>query len=220
MQVSGYCNIDHENLRPPLHCPADATLFIFDFCGTLFRSNTTKDYLTFLNRKRSIPYKIKHYLYWIIAKFLKDLKIISPNGYIKIRIKTLRGLSEEYLGIQAKAFVYKALPKKANHEVLELLVRQKRMGKNPVILSNTLILLLEPFADKYGIKSFYGSELEFDSHDRCSGKFKTLLASSGKLECLRLHYPDSIIKQACFITDDPVADQDLFNYVKYARVVS
>lgn len=200
-----------------VHWPKDASLYIFDFCGTLFRSNTTKDYLAFLKRTSSMKYKLKYYTYWLVAKLLKDLKLIGPNEYMKIRVKTLQGLPKGHLVEQAKEFLNEFLSKRANVDVLTSLLRLNEMGKGPIILSNTLNLILKPFAEKYNIDRFYGSKVEFDIYGCCTGAYRILLASEGKLEYLRKHYPDKVIRRSWFITDDLVADRDLFEYVEYAQ---
>ncbi len=197
--------------------PQDASLYIFDFCGTLFEGNTTKDYLAFLAAKSSARYKAKHYAYWLVAKLLKDLKVIDPDGYITIRVKTLRGFSRHVLVEQAQAFLDEYLSKRANQEILGLLLHLNTAGKGPIVLSNTLSLILRPFAEKHGLTRCYGSEIAFDAQGKCTGAYKMLLASRGKLHFLRAHYADSVIRQSYFITDDPVADQDLFEYVAYAQ---
>ena len=202
-----------------IHCPDGASLYIFDFCNTVYKSNTTNDYLRFLVRSAGFSYKIRLYTTWIVAKLLKDAKLISPQRYMKTRILALKGLERRYLVHQAGEFLEEELSGKVIEESLTLLLQVKSSGKRIIVLSNTLHLILEPFARKYHIDEYHASELNFDDKGRCLGTYEMHMESMGKLNYISRHHSEDMLGNAFFITDDPKADSDILDFVKYPVVL-
>lgn len=193
----------------------EITIFIFDFCGTIYFSNTTLDFLKFLRHTASLNYRIKHDFLWFIAKLLKDLKIIRPVDYVKIRVRSLKGLKRDYLLEQAVDFLKVFLSTRQNRQIIDFLKFLTQEGKIVIVNSYTLDLIVTPFSKKYQIREFITSKLQFDQFGIATGAYEVNLQSLGKLHSLEKLYSHKILKNSAFFTDDPIADQDIFNFVRF-----
>jgi phosphoserine phosphatase len=109
----------------PVQFPDDARMYIFDFCGVLYRCNTTKEFIRFLAADAGVAFRFRLYLYWISAKILKDMKIIDNDRYIEIRIRTLKGMSGDYLKKQGERFLAEALPAWQDDGMVNTMLRLK-----------------------------------------------------------------------------------------------
>ena len=211
-----------ENRKPGAlsgSCPDDASIYIFDFCGTVFRSRTTPAFLAFLRRRASFPYGIRFYACWVVASALRRLRLIDPPGYMRFRVRCLKGLSRGFLAEQADAFVGSLLAMFRRDEELDLMRDLLAGGKRVVIASFTLDVILEAFTKHVGVEWAVGSSLQFDSEGYCGGRYAEQLKLRGKLSALLDAYDKEILRNAFLLTDDAEADSDLFGYVGYPVLV-
>lgn len=196
-------------------------LYLFDFCGTIYNSNTTLDFLKYIKGKNSIIYDIKFLILWIVAKILKDIKIISDHGYTKLRLLSLKGLAKSDLDIYAKKFLIELESMgKLNVEIYNLLINNHQDGKEVVIISFTIQNILNQFLilHKVNFKAF-GSSLELNNFGKLTGKYDQFIPELGKVNFLKNKIDEKELEEAFFITDDEVADKDLINFVKETKIV-
>lgn len=189
-------------------------LYIFDFCGTLYRGNTSLLFLKYLFRNADITYKIKYLIYGLSAKILKNLKIIDGNDYMKIRIKALKSYNIVDIKDHTICFYKDVLNNLENRESFELLNQLNRKGKEIIILSNTFEFLLEFFPLKNKVKLSLGSELDIKD-SIIQGNYKSLVNQIGKLKILNKYYSYEDIRNSMFITDNKQADSDIFLFVDH-----
>lgn len=194
-------------------------LYIFDFCGTLFDSRTTVDYLDYLRRRAPAGYRRRFHGRWILASALRRARWLDPPGYMRMRIRALRGLSRAFLETEAERFVGEWLAGRRRSEIHERFEKCLDGGERVVLLSHTLESLLRAFAGKRPVERILGSRLEFDADGHCTGRYALQMKCKGKLQALREHYDADVVRSACAVTDDPEADRELLAAVASPVVV-
>lgn len=190
----------------------DISYYIFDFCGTLYKGNTSLQFLTYLYKRSSLNFKIKFFFYWTIAKILRDFKIIGDNTYMKIRVKTLSGIKVENLQSLVSDFYIKILNKNEIEDTFKYLSELIKEHKNIIILSNTFHFILEGFPMKKHLSNIIGSKVSTNK-GLIIGKYSQLINQIGKLNTMNNLYNSEDVKKSMFITDNLKSDNDLFSYV-------
>lgn len=190
----------------------DIKYYIFDFCGTLYNGNTSLLFLKFVFKKATVQYKIKFAFYWLIAKILRDLKVINDNGYMKIRVKTLSGMKVHIVSSLVLEFYRTVLNNIEIKETFDFLKKLIRYDKKVIILSNTFHFLLDEFPMKESMNCIIGSKLLI-MDDLILGKYTRLINQIGKLNVMKEYLAQDDIKNSLFITDNLKSDYDLYNYV-------
>ena len=75
----------------------------FDICGTLYKSNTTNDFIYYLSKKNIFDRVVFFNRYVLIANYILD-KISNKNFLRKLYFKKLEGMHKDFLHIQANKF--------------------------------------------------------------------------------------------------------------------
>lgn len=140
-----------------------SSLYVFDICGTIFKSNTTFDFLTFWLTPRSKYYssfdKLRKTFIWkVINKITRTYLHVDITRIIALRF--LKGYSRLQLLEGADMFYETYLIKHLNDYVVGKL---KGLHVNPscnvLIASATIDVVAEVIARKMQIKKWYSSEL-------------------------------------------------------------
>ena len=196
----------------------EPSLFLFDFCGTIFNCNTTLHFLNYLSKLGNIKHKLSNLILWLLASLLCRLKVISPLNYMNIRLKALKGIKKGFLSSASESFFADYLVKYEMTNVLEFLKTQVVEGKKVIIVSYSLDIIIYPFLQKHNVQKAICSQLEFNSNQMCTGSYKIQLEQKGKINALLQDYAMSEIENAFFITDDLNADLDLISRVAHPYV--
>lgn len=147
--------------------------YIFDICWTLYKVNTTFDFIYFFHKKNR---KI-HYLDFLGYKFVRSTliligKVLGIDIYRALYIFSLKGYSKVYLEDMARKYVENILIDKKilfSHQLLEKSVNNK---DNEIFLcSASLDCIVQAVSVDLGVSNFYSSELEYVD-GVCSGKLK------------------------------------------------
>ncbi len=196
-----------------------ATAFYYDYCKTIYRKNTTIDFLKFLSGEaKSKSIRIKYYLFWVAAKLLKDLRLIDKGSYLTIRLKTLKGLDKEFLESYGAKYVASLDRNYRINEVLSEIEELLKLDKKIVIISNSILEVVLPFAKEKSIEEVYCSKLEY-VNGKSTGRFSFDMKKNGKLNFMKSITNMEEIKGAYFATDDIEADFDLYNVTKFKKHV-
>lgn len=140
-----------------------SSLYVFDICGTIFKSNTTFDFLTFWLTPRSKYYssfdKLRKTFIWkVINKITRTYLHVDITRIIALRF--LKGYSRLQLLEGADMFYETYLIKHLNDYVVGKL---KELYVNPscnvLVASATIDVVAEVIARKMQIKKWYSSEL-------------------------------------------------------------
>lgn len=163
----------------------ERSLYVFDICGTIFKSNTTFDFLTFLLVPKSKSYscfdKLRKTIFWkVINKLLRTYFHLDITRIIALRF--LRGYNREQLLSEADTFYDAYLIKHLNMDVLdEIRGIQANHSSDLLIASATIDVVAEVIANRLQIKEWRSSELCYKD-GICQGKLsKDLLGKKKEL---------------------------------------
>ena len=147
-------------------------LVVIDICGTLYKSNTTFDFLYWKfrdNWKYELFYMFYHLLCWRIVNKL-IWKITDCDITRVIAVRFLKGISERELHEDANRFYDEFLIQRRNIEVFDLLERLRLENKSHLILlSATMDFIAKCVSRKTGIELRSATELGYDK-GLCIGK--------------------------------------------------
>ena len=138
-------------------------LYVFDICGTIFKSNTTFDFLTFWLTPRSRYYSFfdklrKTFIWKVINKITRTYVHVDITRIIALRF--LKGFSRLQLSEGADMFYESYLMKHLNDNVVDTIkVLRINPSCNVLIASATIDVVAEVIARKMQINTWYSSEL-------------------------------------------------------------
>ncbi|WKE66791.1 hypothetical protein PVT67_06005 [Gallaecimonas kandeliae] len=140
---------------------------VFDVCGTLYRSNTTFDFIRYF-RKGSLS------LTFLDVKIVKIPllligKVLGIDLYRLIFIRLLKGFSRLELDNAAESFYDNFLSGKKINEVHFLLEDEKLSGKEIALCSASLDLIISVISRNLEVDNFYATNLLFNDQDICKG---------------------------------------------------
>ena len=148
--------------------------FLIDICGTLFRSNTTYDFMHFFFKDEK----------WFItlSRCRKNKYITFLNAQIqrlfhvdfmrRFLISHLAGYSKEELKKMATMFYDDYLSNVKNEAVFDIIEQKRKEGKSLVIVSATLDCISLIVSQKLNIAQQYSSVLKYDVDGICLGEFE------------------------------------------------
>lgn len=154
-------------------------IFLIDICGTVFRSNTTFDFIRFYYSETR---------WYKVMSFVRNTKIIGfVNSLVfemlhvdiirKFAICHLKGLKREDIADMAEKFYEVYLKDKINHNVVKIIEEQRSKGLMLVIVSATLDCISSVVAKKLNIDIQFSSQLAYDNNI-CQGFLQTDLLGS------------------------------------------
>jgi len=195
---------------------ANEKLFLIDICGTIYRSNTTFDFMEFwfsdvrwFNRLMLIKkHKTVGFINAIIFRIF-GLDLI--RSYV---ISHLKGLTEHQLKEMTEKFYDSFLSQVINSNVMEIINTKREAGYRLVIVSATLDCIAKEVAMKLNILEQFSSELEY-KNGICTGRLKTDWLSS-KLKNLQNRNVD--LSNIEVITDN-YDDTDIIGVSVHAYLV-
>lgn len=191
--------------------------FIIDVCGTLYRSNTTMDFIKFhYSGKRwfQVLQKLRANRIYAYVNYLL-FRISGIDLTRIIAIHHLKGLTKEEISNMANRFYNEYLLKIKNEDVFDIIEDKRKNGLTLVIVSATLDCISKIVAENLGVKRFFSSELEYDNNDVCVGKLRSDLLGS-KLKKL---ISERIIPPYAGIITDNYSDADILSKTNYAHLV-
>ncbi len=146
------------------------SVFLIDVCGTMFRSNTTFDFIRYYyghsGRVRlwlSLPYRIYNRIAW----HMLHREPLRRNLISMLRDKTI-----DELGRMADDFVCNFLVKREHRHVIELIERKRGEGLRLVIVSATIDVIASAVAHHYGINEYLSTQLDYGDDGVCRGYIK------------------------------------------------
>lgn len=150
------------------------TPYIFDVCGTLYRSNTTYDFLLYYFRRHDLrKYRILRLGLSLPIKVL--VVVSSKTGWKwdlrKHLIGLLSGEPEAKLRAAATHFVADWLTGREIDDVHTLLQEAKYQGHPVTLASGSLAPVIQAIADRLNVDGYHASTLETDAHGVLTGKY-------------------------------------------------
>ena len=149
-------------------------IVVVDICGTLFRSNTTFDFLHWKfeqDRKYMLFYRIYNSLMW---KIFNKICVICIRLDLtrKVGINFLKGYSKDVLREEVERFYESFLSVRKNKQVFLLLDKLKEMEEVELFLASaTLDVIGEVVSTHLSIPLLLSTELEYQNNI-CMGKIQ------------------------------------------------
>lgn len=157
-------------------------VLIIDICGTLYKSNTTFDFIKYhfgdsaqfkmINNFRRNRFVCNLNYMWF--------KLTGDDVMRRRLIKILKGESKDKLVSMAKDFYENYLLSHRNSQCFDIIEKYRNNGARLVLVSATLDIIAKTIAEYENVPEWVASNLSFDN-DRCEGKIKNDLLK-GKLE--------------------------------------
>lgn len=191
--------------------------FLIDICGTIYRSNTTFDFMAFyfsaepwfrrLQRVRKCRYisavnsRIHYYFGIDIIRY--------------VLIRHLKGYSRTELSSMVKTFYNDFLKCRVNEQVIEIIEKKRKEGYKLIIVSATLDCISKEIANRLNIPIQFSSTLSYDTKGICKGILQQdLLGNKGEsLQSIGL-----VGRFEGVITDN-YSDLDIIKLSRYAYLI-
>jgi HAD superfamily hydrolase (TIGR01490 family) len=146
---------------------------VFDFCETLVNIQTADAFIAYVQQKQ--PHFLRRLWMHLItlAERLKVFAIAQKlipryNLEKRLRLFTLRGLSEETLEHLAQTFNSEVLKHHENHEMMQRLLQHQEAGDFVQLSSGGLHIYLNYWAQEHQIRTIHATQLKF-KNGICTG---------------------------------------------------
>lgn len=151
----------------------DNKILVIDICGTLYKSNTTFDFIAFIFRNK---FRNK------LICFLRKKRIISKLNYaifllfgldiLRIElIKVLKGYTKNDLNSMVRMFYDGYLSDHKNIDCFKVIDHYRDKGYRLILVSATLDIIAKEISRREKISDYVASELLFHN-DICTGKLR------------------------------------------------
>lgn len=154
---------------------AEADVFVFDVCDTLFYSNTTFDFLRFVleqqgsRSKQTVLKALTTRWSPVFVGLYAWQKVVGGDPVKDVALRLLAGTSKAELYELGRRFVAEFLPTRRIGRTHELLAGLVRPQTRVLLLSASLDPVIAALAAALGNVEFVSSQLEYDAQGRCTG---------------------------------------------------
>ncbi|MVT07445.1 HAD family hydrolase [Chitinophaga tropicalis] len=186
-----------------------------DICGTLFRSNTTMDFLSV--ESESFRKKRSSLFYRFVSKILRktvNYDLIRIHG-----VKEISGRKRVDLDKAAADFYNNFLATRMIRESVEVINELRTEGYRIIFISATLDFLAETISRQLGADKVYATSLKY-INEVCAGEIsRDLLGRKHLLAETILRDENEVVGEIAVITDDKT-DLDLVLMAQRVFIVS
>ena len=196
--------------------PLQNKVFLVDICGTLFKSNTTMDFMRFhFSNTKWLKFINKilkiRLICFINSRIYKYLNIDIIRAYC---IRQLRGYSRDDLARMTTIYYDEYLSKVKNDTVIDLIYQKKEKGLKLVLVSATLDCIAFEISKRLNIPTMLSSKLAYKK-DSCCGTLEEDLLGKKLFYLCKYGY---IKPYSCVITDN-YSDLDIIKECESAYLV-
>ena len=142
-------------------------IFVIDICGTIFKSNTTFDFIKFYYASRFNVRILSTFPVKVVCAIL--FKLFGIDVIRPILLRNLEGVSHFQLKNMADEFYDKFLLPKKNNEVINIINQYRAEGYRLILVSATIDVIATVVAEKLAITEFISTNLEYEKNI-CTGK--------------------------------------------------
>lgn len=194
----------------------DDSIFIVDVCGTLYRSNTTFDFLDFYFHSKRWHRVLRLFRQVKLLAVLNAVafKLLNKDLLRMWAVSHLKGYRQSELADMAERFHKEFLLHRENDVVLDIVRREKSSGRHIVIVSATLDCIADAVGKEIGADEVFSSRLAYDS-GICKGRL-----SEDLLAC-KLHFLSkrNILPPFWGVVTDNYSDKDIIMESQNAYLV-
>lgn len=190
-------------------------VILLDICGTIFRSNTTFDFLDYTFRFNHSYRRYRRFSKLFVCRVVTGLiyRLFKNDIKRKFFLRFLKGYTSEELQQMVHNFYQSFLLERINEPIVN---RVKETSHNVVIVSATIEPIAKTVANKLGIKHYYSTELEYDEYGKCTGNIKNDLLGR-KLSTL---LNNEILPTYALTISDDITDLPLFKKSESSIIVT
>lgn len=191
-------------------------IYVFDICGTLYDSNTTFDFLSFIFSPISVAFRrfdtLRKTVVWRLfnklarSYFHKDITRL-------IALRFLKGYTHEELVQLGQKFYDEFLKNNEHANLISTLNYLLLQEAHVVLVSATIDVVAEVIANRLGIKDWYGSQLLY-KNGMCQGRLMLDLLGAKRNLLLR----NNLLEIEAVYSDD-LSDVPIFENAKQKNVV-
>lgn len=187
---------------------------LIDICGTLFKSNTTFDFVRYYfgQKKRvkfwfSLPYRIYNRLMY---------KCFHREPLRMNLISMLKGISKDRLEEMAEQFLNDYLLKRELEPVIPFIDYCEMFGAKLIIVSATIDVIAHAVARYYEIDECLSTQLNYNEDGICEGTIAYDLLSNKKEALAKIN----ILPPYYGVMTDNYSDIDLIHYSEDLYLIS
>ncbi|WP_162785171.1 HAD-IB family phosphatase [Bacillus sp. P14.5] len=148
-------------------------LIVFDVCGTLFKSNTSMDFLDFIfsdnNKYKKILALKKSFLGRVINKV--SYKLLGLDLFRLLLTRLLKGQSLNDVSKQSKVFYEEFLTTKMITPIKNKLDNHLALGEDVILVSASYDFLIREIATQLNVRHFRASLMELNN-ELYTGKYE------------------------------------------------
>lgn len=140
-------------------------VYLFDICGTLYKSNTTYDFIGYYLKKHNrIKYLYYKSLFSLPAKiFFKILNLLGKNeGVRKFIVGFIAGADKRELDAASADFIKDFLSQKKIDVTHEMLKSKTENNERVVLVSASVDPVVKAIAQHLGVAEYCSTILEYD----------------------------------------------------------
>lgn len=193
---------------------------IFDVCGTLYRENTTRGFLTYYHQRHAS--RAYSHTEWMWTSTFSPAFYLGAVAYRwlgrdlarQMLLRSLAGVPRATIEQAARDYVASVLPAKRIEPLHAKLREHCEAGDRVVLVSNSIDVVIEPIARALGVE-WRSSQIGFED-DTCTGRLRTDLTGRKSVELARL---DPYRESALLVYTDNRSDMDLVHEADFATII-
>lgn len=193
---------------------------IFDVCGTLYRENTTRGFLTHFHRSHATRSYAR--TEWMWTSTFSPVFYFGAIAYRwlgrdlarEMLLRSLAGVPRARVEQAARDYVASVLPAKRIEPLHAKLRDHCEAGDRVVLVSNSIDVVIEQIAHALGVE-WRASQIGFEGHT-CTGRLRTDLTGRKSVELARLD-PDR--ESTLLVYTDNRSDMDLVHEADFATII-
>lgn len=189
-------------------------VLLIDICGTLYRSNTTFDFLRYYFASDSYYSKILRFMSCKYILFLNSLlfKYFRKDFIRTFALYVLKDISYNTISKMVEDFYREYLCMKKNELVFDLIEKYRKKGYRLILVSATIEPIAKCIAKHLDIGEYLATTLEIINHNYTGRINKDLLGN--KYEHLR-----SLGIEDFVIVTDNYSDIDLIKNAEFSYLI-
>jgi phosphatidylglycerophosphatase C len=159
---------------------------VYDFDGTITDRHTFWRFLKVLTGKYRFWFIVVTMIPWIFGIYYRGTSVMDAREVLIKRL--LKGISEKHFKKVCEDFAKNEIPHWVKPEALASIQQHLASGSELLLISNSALHYLKPWATAVGIKTVFGSEFAVDAHGLLTGELNgTHCQGEEKLRCLKQH---------------------------------
>lgn len=187
---------------------------VYDFDGTITDRHTFWRFLKVLTGPYKFWFTVVTMIPWIFGIYYRGASIMDAREVLIRRL--LKGISQKHFKATCEIFARDHIPQWIKPEAKASIQHHLENGSELLLISNSALLYLKPWAATIGIEHVFGSQFAVDSKGKLTGELDgTHCQGEEKLRCLKVQLGD-LENYELHIFGDSEGDLDMLAAADYA----